>query len=134
LKDILNRKKLTDLWKDNYITENYEYALLTNEIYKIWSGMNANEYKQFKSIRKEYLRDNMSDIEVILTDLREITAIYIKVEKSYGLKENLNVAKRGGNVSKIVRETYEKETGNSAISDGNNIGLRYDSDDNRMLK
>ena len=74
LKGILNRKKLTDVWKDNGIYQNYEYALLTNQIYKTWSRMKANEYKQFKDIRKESLRDNMSDIEVILTDLGEITA------------------------------------------------------------
>ena len=67
LKGILNRKKLTDVWKENGITENYEYAILTNEIYETWSGMKANEYKDFKGIRKESLRDNMTDIEVILT-------------------------------------------------------------------
>ena len=64
LRGILNRKKLTDVWQENGITENYEYALLTNEIYKTWSGMNASEYKDFKGIRKEALRDNMSDLEV----------------------------------------------------------------------
>ena len=71
LKGILNRKQLTDVWKDGGITENYEYGILTNEIYKEWSGMKANEYKSFKGIRKESLRDNMSDLEVILTDLGE---------------------------------------------------------------
>ena len=117
LKGILNRKKLTDVWKENGITENYEYAMLTNEIYKTWSGMKANEYKNFKGIRKESLRDNMSDIEVLLTDLGEFTARDIaKKEHPQGLKENLKVAKRGGNVSKIARETYELETGNSAIT------------------
>ena len=69
LKGILNRKKLTDVWKENGITENYEYALLTNEIYKTWSGMKANEYKDFKGIRKESLRDNMSELEILLTDI-----------------------------------------------------------------
>ena len=62
LKGILNRKKLTGVWKENGITENYEYAMLTNEIYKTWSGMKTNEYKDFKGIRKESLRDNMTDI------------------------------------------------------------------------
>lgn len=126
LKGILNRKKLTDVWKENGITENYEYAMLTNEIYKTWSGMKANEYKDFKGIRKESLRDNMSDIEVILTDLGEITARDIaKKEKVHGLKDNLRIAKRGGNVSKIARETYELETGNSAITSENVISGRY---------
>lgn len=72
LKGILDRNKLTDVWKENGINENYEYAILTNEIYKSWSGMKASEYKDFKGIRKESLRDNMTDIEVALTDLGEI--------------------------------------------------------------
>lgn len=134
LKGILNRKKLTDVWKENGITENYEYAMLTNEIYKTWSGMKANEYKEFKGIRKESLRDNMSDIEVVLTDLGEVTTRAIaKKEHPQGLKENLKVAKRGGNVSKIARETYELETGESAITSENVIDGRY-VDTNRQLK
>ena len=128
LKGILNRKKLTDVWKDGGITENYEYAMLTNEIYKTWSVMKANEYKTFKGLRKESLRDNMSDIEVLLTDLGEFTARDIaKKEHPQGLKENLKVANRGGKVSKIARETYEMETGNSAITTNNLIGNRYNN-------
>ena len=123
LKGILSRKKLTDVWRENGITENYEYAMLTNEIYKTWSGMKANEYKEFKGIRKESLRDNMTDIEVILTDLGEITARDIaRNEHPHGLKDNLKVAKRGGDVSKIARESYEIETGRSAITSNNAIG------------
>ena len=134
LKGILNRKKLTDVWKENGITENYEYAMLTNEIYKNWSGMKANEYKDFKGIRKESLRDNMTDIEVILTDLGEVTARDIaKQERPQGLKDNLKVAKRGGDVSKIARESYEIQTGRSAITSENAIGGRY-SDTNKQLK
>jgi len=134
LKGILNRKKLTDVWKENGITENYEYAMLTNEIYKTWSGMKANEYKKFKGIRKESLRDNMSDIEVILTDLGEVTTREIaKKEHPQGLKENLKVAKRGGNVSKIAKETYELETGSSAIKASNSLKGRY-IDDGYELK
>ena len=126
LNGILNRKKLTDVWKENGITENYEYAMLTNEIYKTWSGMKANEYKDFKGIRKESLRDNMTDIEVVLADLGEITARDIaKKEQPKGLKDNLKVAKRGGDVSKIARESYELETGHSAITSENVIGVRY---------
>lgn len=134
LKGILNRKKLTDVWKENGITENYEYAMLTNEIYKTWPGMKANEYKDFKGIRKESLRDNMTDIEVILTDLGEVTARDIaKQERPQGLKDNLKVAKRGGDVSKIARESYEIQTGRSAITSENAIGGRY-SDTNKQLK
>ena len=126
LKGILNRKKLTDVWKENGINQNYEYAILTNEIYKTWSGMKANEYKNFKGLRKESLRDNMSDIEIALTDIGEITTRDIaKKEKPLGLKENMNVAKRGGNVAKTTRLLYEQETGNSAITNNNNIGIKY---------
>ncbi len=76
LNGILNRKKLTDIWKENGINENYEYAMLTNEIYKGWSGMKASEYKELKGLRKESLRDNMTDIEVALTNIGEIATIY----------------------------------------------------------
>ena len=134
LKGILNRKKLTDVWKENGITKNYEYAILTNEIYKAWSGMKANEYKDFKGIRKESLRDNMSDIEVILTDLGEVTARDIaKKERPQGLKDNLKVAKRGGDVSKIAKESYEMQTGHSAITSENALDRRY-VDMNKKLK
>ena len=134
LKGILNRKKLTDVWKENGITENYEYAMLTNEIYKTWSGVRATEYKDFKGIRKESLRDNMTDIEVILTDLGEVTTRDIsKQERSHGLKDNLKVANRGGDVAKKARESYELQTGIGAITSENVIGLRYD-DTNRQLK
>ena len=126
LKGILNRKKLTDVWKENGINQNYEYAILTNQIYKTWSGMKANEYKQFKGLRKESLRDNMSDIEIALTDIGEITTRDIaKKEKPLGLKENMNVARRGSNVAKTTRLLYEQETGNSAITNNNNIGIKY---------
>ena len=119
LKGILNRKKLTDVWKDGGITEDYEYAMLTNEIYKTWSGMTAIEYKNYKGIRKESLRDNMSDIEVILTDLGEFATRDIAIkENPKGLKENLKVAKRGGNVAKGAKELYENETKNKVITTG----------------
>ena len=127
LKGILNRKKLTDVWKENGITKNYEYAILTNEIYKAWSGMKANEYKDFKGIRKESLRDNMSDIEVILTDLGEVTARDIaKKERPQGLKDNLIVAYRGGGVSKYLSiESYELQICHSAFSSENALDRRY---------
>lgn len=67
-----DRKKLTDVWKSGGIKEGREFAILTNEIYKSWSGMTAKEYKVFKELRKESLRDNMSDIEIALADLGEL--------------------------------------------------------------
>ncbi len=134
IKAIINRKKLTNTWKENGIESNKEYAILTNEIYKTWSGMKAQEYKEFKGIRKESLRDNMTDIEVLLTDLGELTTRDIaKNEKPQGLEENLRVAKRGGEVSKIARESYEIQTGCRAITSENAIGGRY-VDTNKQLK
>ena len=110
LKGILNRKKLTDVWKEGGIEKDFEYALLTDEIYKTWSGMTSREYKNSKGLTKESLRDNMSDIEIILTDLGEVSTRDIAVnEHPIGLNENINVARRGGNISKITKELYEKE-------------------------
>lgn len=126
IKGIFSRKKLTDVWKESGITENYEYALLTNEIYKTWSGMKANEYKEFKGIRKESLRDNMTDIEVALADFGELTTRdIVKNKKPVGLSENIEVAKIGGEVARKTREFYEEATGTCAITSQNAIGTRY---------
>lgn len=89
VKGIQDRKTLTDVWQAGNITEEKEFAILTNEIYKEWSGMSAKEYKQYKGLRKESLRDNMSDIEVALADLGEIaTRELAKKHKPYGLEQN----------------------------------------------
>ena len=126
LKSILNRKKLTDVWKEGGITKPMEYTMLTNEIYKGWSGMKVSEYKAYKNIRKESLRDNMTDIEVALTNIGEIAARDIaREEKPQGLKENIKVAKRGGGVAKGARDLYEKETKKSAISKENSLNYQY---------
>lgn len=126
LNGILNRKKLTDTWKENGINKNYEYALLTNEIYKGWSGMKTSEYKELKGLRKESLRDNMTDIEIALTNIGEIaTRDIAREEHPQGLKENLNVAKRGGGVAKGAKDLYEKETKKSAISKSNSLNYKY---------
>lgn len=126
LKAILDRNKLTDVWKENGIKEDYEYAILTNEIYKSWSGMKASEYKVYKGIRKESLRDNMTDIEIALTNIGEIaTRDIAKEERPNGLIENKKVAKRGGNVAKLAKEGYEKETKKSAISRNNSLNYKY---------
>lgn len=126
LKGILDRRKLTDIWKENGIKQNCEYAILTNEIYKSWSGMKASEYKNYKNIRKESLRDNMTDIEVALTDLGEIaTRELAKEHKPYGLKENVKVAKMGGNVAKVARDDLEKKLGKTVISSKNSLSYKY---------
>lgn len=126
LNSIVDRFKLTDIWKDGGIEKPIEYAILTNEIYKTWSGMKANEYKEYKGLRKESLRDNMTDIEVLLTDLGEIATRDIAgTEKPQGLNENIKVAKRGGMVAKISRDAYEKATNKEATSRGNALDYKY---------
>ena len=134
LKGILDRKKLTDVWKENGITQNYEYAVLTNEIYQEWSGMKASEYKDYKNIRKESLRDNMTDVEVALANLGEIaTKELAKKHRPYGLKENKKIAKKGGHVAKVAREDMEKELGESVVSKNNALNYKY-LDDNKLEK
>ena len=129
IKAIINRKKLTSTWKENGIKDNYEYGILTNEIYKTWSGMKANEYKEFKGIRKESLRDNMSDIEVVLTDLGEIaTRELTKEHKPYGLEQNKEIAKAGGQVAKVARDDIEAKLGKSVISNENSLLYKYQTD------
>lgn len=126
IKAIINRKRLTKTWQDNGITETTEYAIFTNQIYKQWAGMTASEYKKYKGIRKENLRDNMTDIEVVLTDLGEIATREIaKEEHPHGFFENMKVAKRGGSVAKGAKDLYEKETKKSAISKDNLLGHKY---------
>lgn len=126
LTGMVDRFKLTDIWKDGGIEKPVEYAMLTNEIYKSWSGMKASEYKAYKEIRKESLRDNMTDIEVLLTDLGEIaTRDIAKSENPQGFKENLKVARKGGQVAKDARNSYEKATNKSAISNENALNYQY---------
>ena len=120
LNGILNRNKLTDIWKSRGITQNYEYGILTNEIYKEWSGMKASEYKEYKGIRKESLRDNMSDIEIILTDLGEVaTRELAKKYNPYGLEENKKIAIMGGNTAKIAKDDLENKLGDKVITNNN---------------
>lgn len=129
IKAIIDRKKLTMVWHDNGVNNDSEYAILTNTIYKEWSGMTASEYKTYKGIRKENLRDNMSDIEIALTSIGEITTRDIaKNEHPNGLKENIRVAKRGGNVAKAARNAYENATNISAISKDNYLNYKYFND------
>ena len=109
LTGIVDRFKLTDVWKDSGITKDYEYGILTNEIYKSWSGMKASEYKAYKGLRKESLRDNMTDIEVVLTDLGEVaTRELAKERKPYGLEQNKKIAQMGGSAAKAARDNIEK--------------------------
>ena len=126
LKGQLHRFQLTDVWKSGGISEPMEYGVLTNEIYKAWSGMKASEYKDYKGIRKESLRDNMSDLEILLTDIGETaTRELAKKYNPRGLIQNKEIAKRGGNIAKNTRDNLEKELGRSVISKENNINRRY---------
>ena len=126
LTGIVDRFKLTDVWKAGGVEKPIEYAMLPNEIYKGWSGMKASEYKEYKGLRKESLRDNMTDIEVLLTDLGEIaTRDIAQSEHPQGFDENKNVAKRGGQVANDARKSYEKQTKKSAISKSNTLNYKY---------
>ena len=130
---IVDRFKLTDIWKDGGIDKPVEFALLTNEIYKTWSGMKASEYKEYKGLRKESLRDNMTDIELALTNIGELTTRDIaREEQPKGLKENMGVAKRGGKVAKDARNSYEKATKKSVLSNNNALNYKYIDDNNRL--
>ena len=131
---VVDRRKLTDVWKENGITKNIEYAVLTNEIYQAWSGMKASEYKEFKGIRKESLRDNMTDIEVALTDLGEIaTRELAKKHRPYGLEENKKVAHMGGHAAKVARDDIEKNLGETVVTRKNALNYKY-LNDNKTLK
>lgn len=126
IKAILHRKQLTNTWKENGIKDNYEYGILTNEIYKSWSGMKASEYKNYKGIRKESLRDHMTDLEVALKDLGELAIReLVKKHKPYGLKENKEMAKRGGRIAKNTRDHLEEELEESVVSTKNSLNYQY---------
>ena len=126
IKAIVNRKKLTKVWNNNGVKDVIEYAILTNTIYEEWSGMNAKQYKEYKGIRKENLRDNMSRIEVILTDLGEAaTEELAKKHKPQGLEENKKIAKLGGHAAKSAKEDLEKNLGETVITSNNNLNYKY---------
>ena len=114
------RNALTDEWDKHGVQKGVEYAILTDEITKAWSGMTTRKYKNLKGLTKENLRDNMSTTELILNMLAETSTTDIsKEEHPQGLSENIKVAKRGGNVAKIARQALETETGKPAITSQN---------------
>ncbi len=120
LKSIEVRKDLTDEWKERGIQEGLEYAILTDEITKTWSGKTVKQYKDYKKLKKENLRDNMSNLELLLNMLAEASTSEIsKKQKPKGLSESKKVAQKGGNVAKQARVTLEKQTGKSLISSKN---------------
>ena len=134
IKGIQDRKQLTDVWKDGGIIESKEYAILTNEIYKEWSGMTAKQYKSYKGLRKESLRDNMSDVEVALADLGEIATREIAKKKNpKGLTENIDVARRGGKIAGNARKDLENELSESVVTKDNALRYTY-LDDNKKIE
>ena len=126
IKGIQDRKKLTEVWKDNGISGDLEFAILTNEIYKEWSGMTAKQYKNYKGLRKESLRDNMSDLEVLLDDIGETTTRELaKKHKPQGLENNKLVAKQGGQIANNTRKDIEEKLGEKIISSNNKLNYKY---------
>lgn len=122
LQAIQVRKELTDTWQDHGVKEGKEYAILTNEITKAWSGMTTRQYKDHKGLKKQNLRDNMTTTELILNMLAETaTKDIANITHPEGLEENKKVARRGGNVAKVAKEMLESETGQSVITSKNAI-------------
>ncbi len=120
LKSIEVRKELTDEWQERGIKEGLEFAILTNEITKAWSGLSVKEYKNLKNLKKENLRDNMTNLELIINMLAEATTTEISKEKQpENLKESKKIANKGGSIAGNTRKEIEKETGKSVITDLN---------------
>ena len=120
LQTIEIRKELTDEWKKRGIESEKDYAILTNEMTKAWSGLTVKEYKEKKGLKKENLRDNMTNIELVLNMLAEVTSTAIsKQEEPETFEENRKVAIRGGKVANSAKEEYEKETGLKVVSELN---------------
>lgn len=118
IKTIEIRKGLTDEWKRGGMSEERDYALLTDIISQAWSGMTTREYKRFKGLHKENLRDNMTNVELMLNGLAEAAATELsKRENPKGFDENAHVAQRGGEVAHVARERLEQELGDSVVSD-----------------
>ena len=117
LQSIEMRKELTDEWKARGIEQEKDYAILTNEMTEAWSGLSVKEYKQFKGLKKENLRDNMTNIELVLNMLAEVSTTAIsKAREPKTFAENKSVAKVGGKIAHTARKNLEKQIGQSVIS------------------
>ena len=130
IKTIEIRKGLTDEWKRGGMKEDSDYAILTDIISKAWSGMTTREYKQHKGLRKENLRDNMTNVELMLNGLAEAAATELSQrENPRGFTENAQVAQRGGNVAHVAREQLEHELGGTVISSKRAINFTAPADE-----
>ena len=117
MRSIEMRKELTDEWQRSGITEKRDFAILTNVLTQAWSGMTTGEYKKFKGLTKENLRDNMTNIELALNTLAEVaTTEYSRQSNPQTIEENKRVAREGGDVAREARETMEKRLGRSVVS------------------
>jgi hypothetical protein len=117
LKSIEVRKELTNEWQNRGVKEGLEYAILTNEITQAWSDKSIKEYKKLKGLKTQNLRDNMSNLELVLNMLAEVSTTEIsKQQQPSGLDENKNVARKGGTVAKKARVEIEKQTGKSIVT------------------
>lgn len=110
------RKELTDEWKSRGIEQEKDYAILTNEMTKAWRGLSVKDYKKFKWLKKENLRNNMTNIEHVLNMLAEVTTAISKREQPDTFEESKTIAKRGGKVAKNARTDIESQLGQSVIS------------------
>lgn len=126
LQAISARKELTDEWKDRGIEKSTDFAILTDEITRAWSGMSTRQYKNLKGLKKESLRDNMSTLELALNMLAEAATTEIsKQQKPSGLAENRSVARAGGAAAKAARESVEESTGKPVITSQNAAQLNH---------
>ena len=117
LQTIEMRKELTDEWKARGIEKEKDYAILTNEMTKAWSGLSVQEYKKVKGLKKENLRDNMTNIELVLNMLAEVTTTAIsKQENPTTFEQSRKIAHRGGNVANDAKKRFEEETGKKVVS------------------
>lgn len=122
LQAIQVRKELTDAWQEHGVKKGIEYAILTDEITKAWSGLATREYKDLKGLKKENLRDNMSTLELVLNMLAEATTAELtNIHNPNGLEENKKVAKRGGTIAGNTRKEIEADTGRSVITTKNAV-------------
>ena len=120
LKSIEVRKELTDEWKERGMKEGHEFAMLTDEISKTWSGLTTKEYKNFKNLKKENLRDNMTNLELVLNMLAEASTTEIsKEQEPETFQDNKQVARKGGEVAKVARKQLEKNTGKDVVTNLN---------------
>jgi len=129
LKSIEVRKELTDEWKERGVKEGFEFGVLTNDMLKVWSGMKVGEYKNFKGLKKENLRDNMTNLELILNMLAEASSTEISKEKyPKGFGESRVVAREGGEVALKARRELEERIKKSVVSSGNDVFLEKEKD------